>query len=621
MWDDPSHRAVETIEHASAALASQSGFVEATLSSIPDFVYAFDRQRRFAYANPAMLALFGLAPDELLGKTFTELNYPAELADQLTAYIDVILRDGITVEDEVYYRSPSGYAAYFAFVWGPVRARDGSIELVVGVSRDTSERHASEEKLRKSEARLRAATELVGLGIYSWDPISGALEWDERLRAMWGLPPGAEMNMSVFEACIHPDDLPRVRQAIAACVNPLGDGSYNVEYRVIGRDDGKTRHIATAGSTTFSRGRAVGFIGAAMDVTTQRRTEAAIEASEAQFRSFADHSSNVIWIADAKHETVTYRSAAHERIWGVPSSSAPTSFADWLKDVHHEDRKQVEHALATVKGGDLAQVEYRIIRPCDGAIRSLRDTSFPIFDEHGAVTRIGGIIEELTAGNVRQVYIVSSRAGEARRLAGIVLEAGYQVRTFESSLAFLEIAAVLAPGCVLLDLRKARTEGLSTLRELKSRAIALPMIALDAGASVGAAVAAMKAGAVDYLLHIDDASLRGALASAMAQCHGTTRATLPAESAGARVSKLTSREREVLTGLIEGGTNKSIGRKLGISPRTVEMHRAQVMNRLNASSLMELLQIASAAGVPAANDVGHSRRRVHHSDRSRAARR
>lgn len=583
--------------------SSPSRFVEATVSSIPDFVYAFDRQRRFAYANAAMLALYGLSADELLGKTFAELDYPAELAARLTAHIDAILEDGITVEDEVFYRSPSGYAAYFALLWGPVRASDGSVELVVGVSRDTSDRRASEEKLRKSEARLRAATELVGLGIYSWDPATGALEWDEQLRAMWGLPPETEVDMDVFESGIHPEDLPRVRQAIAACLDPRGTGMYNMEYRVIGRDDRRMRYIASAGRTTFSQGRAMDFIGAAIDVTAQRRTEAAIRASEAQFRSFADHSRNLIWIADPKENTIVYRSAAYEKIWGIPASAAPGTFAEWLKDVHPEDRKQVEHALAVVKDGNVAQVEYRIIRPSDGAVRSLRDTSFPILDEQGAVIRIGGSVEDLTEDDGGHVYIVCTNAGEARRLAGIARSAGYRPRTFASGSAFLDFAPVLAPGCVLVDLRKARTEGLSIPRELKARSIALPTIALDAGANVGAAVAAMKAGAVDYLILTDDASLRAALANAMTECQGTARPTLPDESASARVARLTPRERQVLGGLLEGGTNKSIGRKLGISPRTVELHRAQVMNRLNASSLTELLQIALAAGAAPAFSV------------------
>jgi PAS domain S-box-containing protein len=598
-------QASERIEAAAAALARQARFFEAKLSSIPDFVYAFDQQRRFTYANPAMLRLFGFSADKMLGKTLDDLDYPPDLAELLNSHIDKIFATGVTVEDEVFFRSPTGYAAYFAYLWGPVRADDGTVELVVGVSRDTRERRAFEEALRGSEARLRAATELVGLGIYTWDPVTGDLQWDERLRAMWGLPLDAVVDVGVYEAGIHPDDLERVRSAIAACIDPAGRGHYKVEYRVIGRDDGATRNIATSGQATFADGQAVGFIGAAIDVTAQRRAETAIRISEAQFRSFAAHSSNLIWIGDPVAGTIIYRSAAYERIWGVSCREAPDRLSEWLKDVHPDDRQQVEHALANVKGGEVTQFEYRIIRPSNGAIRWLRDTSFPIPDDVGVVTRIGGITEDLTQDDVRQVYIVTSRAAEARKLSTLVRTLGYRARSFESASAFLDMAAVLAPGCVLIDLRKGRNELLAVPRELKARSVALPTIALDApGKDAAAAVAAMKAGAVDYVVVKDETTLRVTLASTMAECHGTAKPASRDAIAGARIARLTTREREVLTGLVDGGTNKIIGQKLGISPRTVEIHRAQVMNRLNARGLTELLQIALAAGILPAAEGG-----------------
>jgi PAS domain S-box-containing protein len=609
---DDLKRATERVEAIGAELARQSRFLEATLSSIPDFVYAFDPQRRFAYANRAMLALFGLSAEELLGKTLADLDYPPELADHLNGQIDRVLEDGATVEDEVFYRSPTGHSAFFAYLWGPVHAEDGSIELVVGVSRDTSERRAFEEALRKNEARLRAATELAGLGIYSWDPITGALEWDARLREMWGLVPDAEVNEAVYEAGIHPADLPRVQRAIAACIDPAGDGAYNIEYRVRGHDDGVMRHIATSGRTTFEQGSAVGFIGAAIDVTAQRHAEAAIRASEAQFRGLAAHSSNLIWIGDPAAGTIIYRSAAYERIWGLPCPTEPTPLAEWMNDVHPDDRQQVQHTYANVAAGEVSQCDFRIIRPSDGMVRWLRDTSFPIPGNDGKVTRIGGITEDLTQEDVHQVYIVSARAGEARRLASLVRTLGYRARTFESGSEFLNIAPVLATGCVLVDLRKAREQALSIPRELKARSVSLPTIALDAaGADAAAAVAAMKAGAIDYVLLKDYASLRDTLATAMTECHGGVRPmTTRNENAAARVGRLTSREREVLVGLVDGGTNKIIGQKLGISPRTVELHRAQVMNRLNAGSLTELLQIALAAGIMPSDGDGKERRKA-----------
>ena len=595
---DDLKRLAEQIATVGAELASQSRFLQATLSSIPDFAYAFDTQRRFVYANPPMLALFGLSADEMRGKNFTDLGYPGDLVDRLNAHIDLVLKDGVIVEDEVYYRSPTGYAAYFAYLWGPVRAEDGSIELVVGVSRDTTERRAMEESLKRNEARLRAATELVGLGVYSWDPVTGALDWDERLRAMWGLPPDLAVDTDVFEAGIHPDDLPRVHDAIAACVDPAGDGRYNLEYRVIGRDDGVTRHIATSGRTTFERAKAVGFIGAAIEVTAQRRNEAAIRASEEQFRSFAEHSSSLIWIGDPAAGKIIYRSGAFERIWGMPRDNAPTALAEWMDVVHPDDRQHVERALASVRAGEVAQYEYRMVRPADGTIRWLRDTSFPIRDEYGAVTRIGGIAEDLTPEDERQSYVVSTLAAEARRLTSLVRSIGHRARIFESASAFLDIAPVLAPGCVLVDLRGGRLQNLAIPRELKARSIALPAIMLDGpAADVASAVTAMKAGAIDYLTVTDDESLRTTLANALAECQGSARPATRDEQAASRLARLTPREREVLVHLVEGGTNKTIGQKLGISPRTVELHRAQVMHRLNAGSLTELLQTALAAGI------------------------
>lgn len=585
-------------EAGSSDLAARLRLTESTLASIPDFIYAFDRQRRFAYANPAMLGLFGLSENELLGKTLADLDYPDELRERLNGHMDAVLQTGHTVEDEVFYCSPTGRSAYFSSRWGPVRAADGSVELVVGVSRDTTERHAVEQALRISEARLRAATDLARLGIYSWDPVANEFEWDERLRAMWGLPADAEVSNEVFEAGIHPDDLPHVRRAIAACVDPAGDGRYDIEYRVVGRADSVTRHIATSGRTTFSDGRAVGFIGAAVDVTAARHKEAAIRSSEALFRSFAENSSNLIWIGEPVEGKILYRSPAYERIFGVAGSEAPTLMAEWMDIVHPDDRQHVEHSLQTLLAGETVQFEYRVVRPCDGAIRLLRETSFPILDEHGAATRVGGITEDLTVDEVHHVYIVGSQAAEGRRLAGILRTQGYRVRTFANGSAFLDVAPVLSAGCVLVDLRHAREQGLIVERELKAQSTCLPVIALDGPeADASCAVAAMKAGALDYLVVRPDGSFGAGLTNAVAECLSAVRPTQLHDNAGARIARLTPREREVLAGLVDGGTNKSIAQKLGISPRTVELHRAQVMNRLNASSLTELLQIALSTGV------------------------
>ena len=112
---------------------------------------------------------------------------------------------------------------------------------------------------------------------------------------------------------------------------PNGDGRYNIEYRVIGRNDGVTRHIATSGRTIFEHAAAVDFIGAAIDVTAQRRAEAAIRASEEQFRSFAEHSSSLIWISATRRQARSSIAAVPSRRSGArPARKRRPTSSEWM---------------------------------------------------------------------------------------------------------------------------------------------------------------------------------------------------------------------------------------------------------------------------------------------------
>lgn len=453
------------------------------------------------------------------------------------------------------------------------------------------------EALSRSESRLRAATELVGLAVYGWNPLTDTLEWDDGLRALWGLGPGEHVDRSVFETGIHPDDRPRVREAIAACVDPAGDGVYAAEYRVVGRD-GVERWLATTGRTTFERGQPVDFIGVAVDISERKRSEAAVRKSEARFRSFAEHSTNLLWIVDPAAGVIEYRSPAYDQIWGESREAATARLDDWFTHVHGDDTERVRRAMRSVEAGDVAQVEYRITRPRDGEVRWLRDTSFPIRDGAGEVVRIAGITADLTRRDGKQVYIVGASTSEQRRLAKLVGELGCRVRAFPDTEAFLDIAAFLAPGFVLVDLRRSGRKAASIPMELRARSIPLKAIVIgpDNG-DVPTAVEVMKAGAVDYL---NPPFSKEALRAALALVSTDARAPLevpPDIEASARLARLSPRERDVLNGLVEGGGNKAIALQLGISPRTVELHRGQIMAKLNANSLAELLQLALSAGL------------------------
>jgi PAS domain S-box-containing protein len=135
----------------------------------------------------------------------------------------------------------------------------------------------SEQRLRESEARLQAAVDLVGLGCYSWNPQTNALDWDARVKAMWGLPPHAHVDYEVFIAGVHPEDRMRVETAIAKCADLRGDGIYDIEYRVRGIGDGVERWVATRGQTYFENGTATHFFGVALDISQQKEHEAELQ--------------------------------------------------------------------------------------------------------------------------------------------------------------------------------------------------------------------------------------------------------------------------------------------------------------------------------------------------------
>jgi two-component system CheB/CheR fusion protein len=120
---------------------------------------------------------------------------------------------------------------------------------------------------------LRAAVDLVGLGRYRSDPLTQAIEWDARLKAMWGLAPDAPVDLGVFLAGIHPEDRDRVQAALGQSVDPEGDGVCDIEYRLVGVNGDAERWVATRGKTVFDAGRVVYFHGVVLDISERKRAE------------------------------------------------------------------------------------------------------------------------------------------------------------------------------------------------------------------------------------------------------------------------------------------------------------------------------------------------------------
>jgi two-component system response regulator FixJ len=198
------------------------------------------------------------------------------------------------------------------------------------------------------------------------------------------------------------------------------------------------------------------------------------------------------------------------------------------------------------------------------------------------------------------VHIIDDEEGIRRALTFMLRKAGFGVTSWANGKAFLDQLRRLSDGCVLLDIRMQEMDGLEVQEAMLAAGCTLPVIILTGHGDVSTAVAAMKAGAVDFLekpFECDD--LLQAIERAFARIEQAGQIETQTADASLKIAGLTSREQEILNGLALGLPNKTIAYDLGISARTVEVHRANLMMKLRVRSFPEALRIAFAAGLGA----------------------
>ena len=184
-----------------------------------------------------------------------------------------------------------------------------------------------------------------------------------------------------------------------------------------------------------------------------------------------------------------------------------------------------------------------------------------------------------------------------RRSVGFMLKTwGHQVESYSSGAELLKQAKALDAGCILLDIRMPGMDGLEVQETLRQQGVTLPIIIMTGHGDVPLSVRAMKAGAIDFIEKpFEKQVLLAALEAGFDALERSDSGREKAKDAAVRLQVLTPREREVLDGLAEGLPNKTIAYDLGISPRTVEIHRANLMTKLGVRSLSEALRLAFAA--------------------------
>ncbi len=196
-----------------------------------------------------------------------------------------------------------------------------------------------------------------------------------------------------------------------------------------------------------------------------------------------------------------------------------------------------------------------------------------------------------------KVYVIDDDEAVRDSLQFLLSSVDFEVALFESAQAFLDALATLPFGCVVSDVRMPEIDGIELLRRLKSLGSRFPVIIMTGHGDVPLAVEAMKLGAVDFLEKpFDDDLLITMVDAGLKRAEPEARQEAVTREIAERIASLSPRERQVMDGLVAGLSNKAIAREYDISPRTIEVYRANVMTKMKASSLSELVRLAMQAG-------------------------
>ena len=196
------------------------------------------------------------------------------------------------------------------------------------------------------------------------------------------------------------------------------------------------------------------------------------------------------------------------------------------------------------------------------------------------------------------VHVIDDDEALRESLAFLLRTANIEVRTYASAVAFLDALPDARASCVITDVRMPGMSGIDLLRRLQELKIGMPVIVITGHGDVPLAVEAMKIGALDFLEKpFDDEVLLTSVRSALMRQDGDTKRHTERAEIESKLAALSNRERDVLGGLVAGRANKQIAYDLGISPRTVEIYRANLMNKMQAGSLSDLVRMALIVGM------------------------
>ncbi|MBD2109574.1 PAS domain S-box protein [Nodosilinea sp. FACHB-13] len=272
------------LDNSNDDLVEQSHVFDAMLSAISDFVYLFDRDGRFVFANQPLLDLWGLSLEDVVGKNFFDLNYPEALAAKFQRQVEQVFTTAQPVRDEASYTSPIGISGVYEHIFTPLSDPDGSVQAVVGSTRNITERQRTATALQESEERFRLMANTVPEVIWITDA-AGRVEFvNQQWRNYTGADREPTTAIEALISCVHPDD---VTMTLNTFNQALESGSlFKTEHRI--RSAAGFYHWFLIQAEPYrdpQTGRIVRWFGTLVDIHDRKLAEAALSASETKYRS------------------------------------------------------------------------------------------------------------------------------------------------------------------------------------------------------------------------------------------------------------------------------------------------------------------------------------------------
>lgn len=258
----------------------------------------------------------------------------------------------------------------------------------------------------KAEEQMRLAAEATGIGVFDFEPRSGELRWDHRVRALFGVPERVPVTYEgSFLANVHPDDRAHADAAVQSALDPAGPRRFDTEYRVVAADTGAERWLAARGQAIVENGETVRFVGTVRDITAAKRSEQILKATEERYRLAARATNDAIWDWEFAGNHVRWNEALTAAYGHAPETVEPTGDW-WIRHIHPEDRARVDASIHAIIDGDGTAWtdEYRF-RRADGTYAPVLDRGYVIRDATGRAVRMIGAMLNLTGIRIAEAAL------------------------------------------------------------------------------------------------------------------------------------------------------------------------------------------------------------------------